>query len=483
MYKMVRSRSGKPKIKRCQDCVEAMKQDRVGQAALLDKEKAGRQAAVNEAARLTDKLKHIVSKAVVAEQEKAKQDILFQHEKAARQSAESTAVSLEVQLQDATTKAASFEQRWEDAKNKAASAEIQLQDLKQQLMEAAQQAEATSTKVPALEQQLQAMEAELLQKTQQLDTANAQNAELAEQVQGLTKSMEQKKCSLATHETELEDAHAEITILKAKLPESQLENTEARIQLEADMTPCMIKRLHQIIAQEAKDARIAHLTAELASKLENGTSKASAKVVLTEAGTTAIDTLMGITKKTAQAEVGSQAEQMPLLKQNSAEREATTVQAPKEMAVSRVQEEPHSGAVTAASAAAASGRRPSSQATQPTTVKSSAGHNRGQQQHQGNGRLSQILEGPPGYWAKLWVFKTSAGYRGPIPKVHLMGLHVRRMLPPNTQVMAYSPPMKGPRQAWSLRECAQAWHPNGCPSGTLSMPPTSMFASSSSATA
>ena len=42
------------------------------------------------------------------------------------------------------------------------------------------------------------------------------------------------------------------------------------------------------------------MTAELASKLENGTSKASAKVVLTEAGTTAIDTLMGITKKTAQ---------------------------------------------------------------------------------------------------------------------------------------------------------------------------------------
>ncbi|KAL3158822.1 hypothetical protein ABBQ32_011548 [Trebouxia sp. C0010 RCD-2024] len=256
--------------------------------------------------------------------EKAKQDILFQHEKAAPQSAESRAVSLKVQLQDATTKAASFEQRWEDAKNKAASAEIQLQDLKQQLMEAAQQAEATSTRfVPALEQQLQAMEAELLQKSQQLDTANAQNAELAEQVQGLTKSLEKEKCSLATHETELEN-EAQLHVLS-----QNLDNAKA--------------------LQEAKDARIAHLTAELASKLEDGTSKASAKAMLTEAGMTAIDTLMGITKKTAQAQVRSQAGQMPLLKQKSAEHEATTVQAPKEMAVSRVQEEPHSGAVPAAS--------------------------------------------------------------------------------------------------------------------------------------
>ncbi|KAL3158823.1 hypothetical protein ABBQ32_011549 [Trebouxia sp. C0010 RCD-2024] len=73
------------------------------------------------------------------------------------------------------------------------------------------------------------------------------------------------------------------------------------------------------------------------------------------------------------------------------------------------------------------------------------------------------MEGPPGYRAKLWVFTTSAGYRGPIPKVHLMGLHLRRMLPPDTQVMAYSQPIKGPRQAWSLWEWSQAWHSNGCP--------------------
>lgn len=38
-------------------------------------------------------------------------------------------------------------------------------------------------------------------------------------------------------------------ILKEKLIKSQQENTEARVQLEADVTPRMIKRLHQIIAK------------------------------------------------------------------------------------------------------------------------------------------------------------------------------------------------------------------------------------------
>ncbi|KAL3135668.1 hypothetical protein ABBQ38_006143 [Trebouxia sp. C0009 RCD-2024] len=268
------------------------------------------------------------------------------------------------------------------------------------------------SQVPALEQQLQAVEAELLQKTQQLDAASAQIAELAEQVQGLTKAMEEK-CSLAIREAELKDAHVgEMIILKEKLIKSQQENTEARVQLEADVTPRMIKRLHQIIAkneaqlhmltqdlddakvlQEAKDTKIAHLMTELACKLEGDTCKASAEVVLTKAGTAAVDTIRGITKKTAQAEVRSQAGQMPPLKQKSAKHEATTVGAPKEVPVTQVQEEPHSGAVIAASPAAASGKRGSSQAPEPTTLNLSAGRNRGQQQCQGNVHLSQEAKG------------------------------------------------------------------------------------------
>ncbi|KAL3135654.1 hypothetical protein ABBQ38_006134 [Trebouxia sp. C0009 RCD-2024] len=443
-------------------------------------------------------------------QEASKKDVLLDTEKSARHTAEAEAAALQGQLQ-ALERQKQQQQQLEAARQAETTSthaaqvlalEKQQQVLEAKLVQKTEELQAATAQKAELAKQVQALtnsvEARCAlavhaseQKLRRLQNAHAHEA-AASHRQRANFWQEASKALAVLKVPNLSMAAGDNT---KHLTKKSAENQREQEMLHANQ--CLAKP-----PQEARDAETAEVKAQLASSRQESGEACPEITEVTEAGTPADDMIQRLTKKAAkaseqegaglrteaqqggkaqqmQAELQSQAEQKTALKlkQKNAEQEASNVQTPKEglMIKAGVRQELDSlspapsaaASLAAASGSGGSGARGSSltyQAPQPTPVPLPPGLNKDREQRQGNvfARLSgvgQRMGHPPAHLTDQWVFKASGVHRGPITKAALLSFLRRKQLPPGTPVLHYPQPAEGPRQAWFLVDCAQAWTP------------------------